>query len=124
MISVPKADVVIIDKRIVKMTIRDGSHLEIEDVIEINKIKCRLTAEKKHVVLLISGTDTSISKEARELSADNELARNRLAKAIVINSLAQRIIGNYFIRFNKSSTPVKLFKNENDALDWLRGFII
>ena len=105
------------------MTIHSGVHLEKEDVFEINKMKSALIRDNYHCVLHVCGTETSMGKEARELFASKESAENQLAKAIVINSLAQKLMANFFIRFNKPPEPVKVFGKEEEALAWLDKFI-
>jgi len=38
------------------------------------------------------------------------------------DSLASSIIGNFYIKFNNPSIPTKLFKTEDEALDWLKKY--
>ena len=41
---------------------------------------------------------------------------------LVINSTIHRIIGNYFIKFDRPQIPVRLFTDEQKALEWLQQF--
>lgn len=45
-----------------------------------------------------------------------------IASAIVSNSLAVRLIVNFFNAFYKHDVPFKMFANEDEAREWLRGF--
>jgi hypothetical protein len=121
-IKTSKAEVCLLRDNLVKITVNDNVHLEAEDVIEINRAKRALVKGTRHTVLLLSGKFTSISKEAREISAYKAVSENRIAKAIVINSLAQRIIGDFFIRRINSRESIKLFDKEEEAFLWLRRF--
>ena len=123
-ITTAKADIMLLDKNIVKMIIHNGVYLEKEDILEIYKIKCRLIKENYHVVLHICGTDTNMCREAQEVMANGDLARNELAKAIVTNSLAQKIAGIFFTKLDKSPKPIRLFESEDEALKWLKEFAI
>jgi hypothetical protein len=37
----------------------------------------------------------------------------------VVSSPVSRVIGNVYLRLNRSSTPTRLFTGENDAVAWL-----
>jgi hypothetical protein len=121
-IDVMKAELMLLEGNIVKMTIKDEVHLEANDIREITSAIQKLVNGTNHTVLLLAGKYTSISKEATELSANEEISKNRFAKAIVTTSLAQRLMWNFLINLNASSRPIKLFKEENAAIAWLSGF--
>lgn len=52
---------------------------------------------------------------AKEMKKDKQL--QKMAK--LINSLAYRILANFFIRFDKPPILTKVFDTRNDAIDWL-----
>jgi hypothetical protein len=122
-ISTAKADVVLVTAEFVRISIYDNVHLEREDVKEIHEAKLALLEKgKKHVVLMIAGKYATISREARDLSAEPEITENRMAKAMVVRSLAQKIIGDFFIRISKPAGHTRVFFLEADAIGWLRSF--
>jgi len=45
------------------------------------------------------------------------------AYAMVLSSSLSRMIGNFFLTFEKPAVPVKLFNHEDKALAWLKQFI-
>jgi len=65
----------------------------------------------------------SIDREAREYYAGNEAAKFFRACVLLIDSPVSRIMGNFFLNFNKPKFPVKLFTSESEAIEWLKGFI-
>jgi hypothetical protein len=65
----------------------------------------------------------SISKEARDHFSMRGRTNRVNAIAMLINSPASKVIGNFYILFSKPTTPTKLFTDENQALAWLRQFI-
>jgi len=123
-IDAMKAELTLLEGNIVKMIIKDEVHLEASDIREIAAAIQELVSGCNHTVLLLAGKYTSISKEATEISANEEISKNRFAKAIVTTSLAQRLMWNFFINLNVSSKPIKLFKEESVAIEWLNGFTI
>lgn len=46
------------------------------------------------------------------------------ACAILTDSMLGRVIGNLMIGMNKTSTPIRLFATEKEALQWLEEFPI
>jgi hypothetical protein len=124
-VHLKKADIVLLKNGVVKICVHENVQLEVEDVKEIHETKKAIIGCRQHAVLLIAGKFSTISKEAREFSAKAEISgAPRLAKAIVINSLAQRITGIFFIRIDKPVAPVQLFTNEEDAFLWLKKFTL
>ena len=123
-ITTSKAEIVLLKEGFVRINIADGVHLEEEDTRAIHEAKLRLIKPgDKHVVLLDSGKFSTISKEARELSARAEITDNRLAKAMVVHSLAQKLIGGFFIKKDKPTGRTRMFVSETKAIRWLNGFL-
>ncbi|MDH5606152.1 MAG: hypothetical protein OEY93_04635 [Anaerolineae bacterium] len=61
-------------------------------------------------------------REARVLAA-KEAPRFVSANALVANSPISRVIGNLFLGLNRPEIPIRMFDDEESALDWLRGFL-
>jgi hypothetical protein len=118
-VSTDKADISFDEDCLVRICIHGDAELEKEDMVNIVKAKFSLTGDKKHTVLFIPGTDSTISEEARKISASAEHNRNAIAKAILVSAMHQRIIGNFFIKFNRPPVPTAVFDNEKEALEWL-----
>ncbi len=119
-ITTTKADVTLVEPDQVKIQIHDQVELDKEDMLAINAAKFRLVGDKKHIVLFIPGKLGSITQAAREVSASPEVNRNALAKAIVVSTISQRLIGNFFINVNKPPAPTRVFSSEEEALTWLK----
>lgn len=97
-----------------------GENIEIDDFRELRKVNMDLAEAKPYTVLGMADELTSFSKEAREWLASKETVGLKIAKAIVISSLGQRIIGNFYIKVNQPYTKTKLFTKREKALEWLR----
>ena len=104
---------------LMKGVLKDEVELELSDVIEQRKICTDLTAGKPHVVLAIVGAETTATKESREYAARHP-APGRIAEAIVVKSLAVRLMGNIYINYHKPNIPTRMFNNEVDAVKWLQ----
>lgn len=50
---------------------------------------------------------------------DEEFNSKCSFQAIINNNLAYQIMGNFYLKFLQKSVSAKLFKNEDDALNWI-----
>ncbi|MBL7897809.1 MAG: hypothetical protein JNJ99_04685 [Crocinitomicaceae bacterium] len=66
----------------------------------------------------VIGQGLTIEKEAREKGTDPDMQKYTLASAIVQDSLAHRILGNFIIMVQRPTVPTKLFTSTADALKW------
>lgn len=103
---------------IIKLSVIEGIELEQEDAKQMIAEAVRMAKDKEYVILFDARNEGTISYEARE-----EFARSkkRKAVAIVTNSLANRLIGNFFINFHKPVSSSRIFNDEKSALEWLRS---
>lgn len=118
-ISTPKAVIILGEHFSVRIHINEDAVLDKADMLEINEAKFRLVGENRYTVLFVPGKFASISPEAREISSSAEVYRNAIAKAIIVSTVAHRLIGNFFIRFNRPPAPTLIFTDETEALAWL-----
>jgi len=50
---------------------------------------------------------------------NEKLAKIKHTTAVIINSLGNRILVNFYIKFNKPETTLKMFSSKGSAVDWL-----
>ncbi|MBT6439526.1 MAG: hypothetical protein HOB26_01255 [Flavobacteriales bacterium] len=106
---------------IIRLQLNDRADIEVHHIDEIYKANQKLSEGSKYSLLVIIGKYTNVSPEARELAANKELSKNRTSLAFVTDSLAHKLVVNFFIKFNRPSTPTKLFTDEEEAIRWLKG---
>lgn len=82
-----------------------------------------LGGEKAFCNLIIIKDFVQIDSEARKFSASEEANIYTIAEAFIIKSNALRIVGNFYIRFNKLVRPTRMFTNEEEATAWLKTFM-
>lgn len=110
----------LIEPGIIENTIMPGVHIEVNDIQEIKSNNLGISKGRRYVVLVTSGFLSSISKEARELTASKEFVINTLAKAILVENPGHQLIGNFYLNINKPSIKTKLFTDRAKAIRWLR----
>ena len=70
--------------------------------------------------LLIDISDVkTMSREAREIYANVSSKERVRAVGLITKSAMSRILGNFFLSFNRPSVPVKLFADSDLARKWL-----
>lgn len=82
----------------------------------------KLTGGKPYLVISDGRVNVRVSPEARAFAASETACMNRIAEAILVNSVATRLTANFYIKFNKPRTPTRVFTDEQKALEWLKNF--
>lgn len=82
--------------------------------------KCR---DSKRPLLLSSKNFAAPTPEARAYMAMAESNPFSSASAYIARSLAEKLITNAYIRFNKPARPTRMFTSETKALEWLKSFL-
>lgn len=113
------ASISLMDRGIIFFKMKENAVIELKEAKEIYNITIALSQGKKYSSLVDARAVVSLSKEAREWSSKPELHTNLIAQAILVNSLANRLIANFIIRFNRSKSPMRVFSKEEKALEWL-----
>ena len=65
-----------------------------------------------------------MDREGRAYSARKETVSDIQALAILIGSSVGRMLGSFFLGLNKPPYPTKLFTDKDEAIEWLRGFLV
>lgn len=105
---------------ILKIVIAEGAILQLEDVKTIFEVEKRMLDGGKAIVLVDARNNYTLSQEARSYSLLQR--ESRIATAVLTTSLAYKVISDLYSRFYSFPSPVKVFMNEEKALDWLMAF--
>jgi hypothetical protein len=74
----------------------------------------------KYTMITATKDFFNMTPDARATFAEEMKKGFELEKmAILVNSLAYRILANFFIRFDKPPVPTKMFNSRKEAIDWL-----
>ena len=112
------------DNDIIFIKLKDNLQIELQDSQkQYLFLKSKYDGINKHIILVEPRNDTSISKEAREFATKPESNEMTQATAVIVKSLAHRIIINFIINFTHQQTmKMKMFDNKQKAIDWLLSF--
>ena len=118
-IELEKAKVELLNGNLVRIIVKENTHLEESDILKINDTKNSFVNEKPYTVIFTAPKVGSISRKARELSASETVTKNAICKAIIAPGKVSKIIGNFFISYMKPGVPIKVFSDEATALVWM-----
>ena len=90
-----------------------------QDVIDMHEETLRITNGETYASIFTAQDFFSISGEARAEGAKPEYVTNLIAQGLVVKNLAQRLIGNFIMRFNKPLRETRMFQNSTDARAWV-----
>jgi hypothetical protein len=115
-----------LDKRgFLKITFLDNTEdIDEAEVHEHIKAAEKISGNKKMAVLadVRLGIHNADSR-AKEMIAAYKMKK---AEAVIINSLPQRIVVNFYLKISNkinNKFPVKLFTNEKEAVRWLMQYV-
>ena len=104
---------------------KNDVEIDEKDMYENLQASLGLTNGHSHVVVLDTrDKNVSITHEAMRYGASAEMAKYRMATALITNSISERLFGNFFMKFFKHKLQNRIFAVANEALAWLRTFIV
>jgi hypothetical protein len=118
--SLEKVEAFKLEGVIIENIIKEGVTLEVSDVVKIKEINLRLCENKNYALLVDAKAGSTINDEARSMLASAELAHFNMAKAVILYTQKQKILGNIYLRVNKPHVNTRLFTNRAKALKWLK----
>lgn len=100
----------------------DGAEVTGTDALENLGVTAKLVAGRPTPVVVDLRPVRSQSAEARAAFAGAEATKVTLACALVIESPLSRVLGNFYLGFNRPQSPTRLFNSVEDAERWLSTF--
>jgi hypothetical protein len=108
---------------IIEFLIKPNVTLNAADAREIVDATNEIGEGKKYPLLITAGSFSLVDTEVRYYASSPEANRFTIASAILVNNVAQKLMGNAYIKFNQPPTPTRLFTDKNQAIGWLKTFL-
>ncbi len=107
---------------IIQTRVKNDCDVRIEDAKYLLEAYLKLGEGKKVPHLIIFAEFAMADRDVLEYVAEeaNEFGK---ADAVVISSMAQKILANFYLKFQKPSVPTKFFKSEDEAVEWLLDYL-
>lgn len=113
-----------VEESILRIRLLDNAEIDIEESKKMQEISISISENQKFVAMIDARAKVSVSKESREWGSTPEAQKNMYAQAIVVNSLANKLVGNFIIQFHKPLAKTRLFSDEETAIDWLKEQVV
>jgi hypothetical protein len=85
--------------------------------------RLNISSGNSYPVLMDIRALKSITKEAREYMASKEASEGIKACALLVESPFTKFLGNFFVQINKPVVQTQVFKNEAEAINWLKRYV-
>lgn len=115
-----KSEAFRLEGQIIENIVNEGAVMDVNDVRELKAINMEIAGNRNYALLVESGQNTSITKEARELVASDEFANLIIAKAVIIYTESHKFLSNLYLTVNKPKIKTKMFTDREKAMEWLR----
>lgn len=111
-----------LEKDIMMISMKEGAIIDVPEMEENIRVSKKLTFNNRYGVLVDGRTFASITKEAREFIDTPTQFAHVIAEAMIVNSLATRLMANFLAQFRKKNKIVemKVFNDYSTALAWLK----
>lgn len=106
----------------VRMNFVENAELSMENVSEFLKLWEEVcSGDKKPFLIDLRGSFISIPLNfIKLLSSNSHSTKWKIAEAIIIDSLSQRLMLRFYKPTEPPQFPFKIFTSENDAITWLK----
>ncbi|HRH36775.1 MAG TPA: hypothetical protein PK760_00425 [Flavobacteriales bacterium] len=111
--------VTFVDEDIVHTHFKDN-HLVSQEEVQLMFDAIRTERGERKVLLLVSvGENTTMSGEARAHASSPASSSYIAADAIVVRDFGHQLAANVFVRHNKPDRPIQMFGDRESAMAWL-----
>ncbi len=108
-----------VEDDILYITLKVDADMKVDNIDEIIDARKRIQNGKKMKVLADIRNIWQASLKARKRAAAPDMQNLNIAMAIVIDSLASKLLANFFIKINNPSSPTRMFNSKEEGLLWL-----
>ncbi|MFT3837346.1 MAG: STAS/SEC14 domain-containing protein [Myxococcaceae bacterium] len=118
-----KTAILVFDGSLMRVTYRAEADVTQADAREHMDLMRELTQGQRVKVLVDTRNMRSLGREARAIYASEESRGYTACCALLVGSPVSRVLGSFFLGFNKPLYPTKLFTSDVDALEWMNGVL-
>lgn len=93
--------------------------IDADQMHAIKNAMTELSEGEPKAILSIAGLFGTITTEGRKVDI-NPSGGYTFALALVIQELSQRLLANFYFKIKKVDYPIRTFKTEEEAVDWLK----
>jgi hypothetical protein len=107
---------------ILQLLVQPGTNTTVASIKEAVVAIGQVSKGQRYPLLIIAGKDATLDTEAMAYMAKADTDPYSSAEAYFISSISQKLLGNFYLSFNKPDKPTRIFTDERAAVDWLYGY--
>lgn len=107
------------DDGLMHMYYKSGTVIDVNIQNRVRDAAFSLSGNKKMPCLFEAGEYVTLTKEARANAIDSEESFPACASAVIVQHLAYKMIADFYYKINKPKQPFKVFRNIEEAIEWL-----
>lgn len=104
---------------ILLIVVKDDSMVCVEDMKQLLKASVQLAQFRNYYSIVDVRVNAGAAQGVTEYYAKNEYNKYRHADAFIVNTLAMRLLVNFYMTFNKPCVPTKTFADPESAAKWI-----
>ncbi|HEY0733876.1 MAG TPA: hypothetical protein VGD69_03140 [Herpetosiphonaceae bacterium] len=107
---------------IIRVTIAAGAEESLEDAQATMRAAGELAQGRRYPILVDIRHMQAQDRDARQVYGSPEAAEIGTAAALLVESRISKLIANFFMAIVKNRITTKVFTDEAEAVEWLKGF--
>lgn len=118
-IEINAAQISLCSDGIIRVMIKKNIEVTASHLKEMFEIYNELTQGQKYsFIYYTEDGSTSVSEDGRAYSKSKEHSFPKACIAIVVTRLSQKLLANFYFKFNKPSYPFRVFNKMDEAEKW------
>ncbi len=105
---------------IVHVHIKDRVTIDLDCQSEMKRVYWEATAVLRPFIFT-SGEFLSLTREAQKNAKNMENDVPVAASALVVHNVAQKLMADFYYKFDRPKHPLKVFKDFNKGIEWLKN---
>jgi hypothetical protein len=118
-IILPYAVIQLFEPRIIRMEITKDITITKKEAEELNLAMRDLGGGEEIPYLLLATENTQFDSSSRAYAATAQGSRYQEAEALIVRTLAHRLLADLYLKINKPVKPCRVFQHEEDGIEWL-----
>jgi len=118
----PNYRIEIRDDGIMHIHVKSEFNWDIKESLELFEDRKKIANGKAFLMLYTGSKFVTPSNEVRKFVSSQKRNELVIADAYVFSGTSQKMIGNFYIKFDKPIRPTKMFSNIEKGIQWLKGF--
>ncbi|MCB0837786.1 MAG: hypothetical protein KDD99_14035 [Bacteroidetes bacterium] len=110
------------EDEIMRLITKPNTHSVLETSMEEVEAMKYLTKGRRVPLFSDIRNMLSVSPETRTYTNSEEVVGSFTAVGMLVGNVFSRVIGSFIVGINRPSYPVRLFTDEDKALEWLKRY--